>query len=436
MMKKLLLALALLVLLADLLAAARFRWQVEKDVTYKVTSYVRELRYLNSQYHSTIDIRNKALLTAVAVNSNKTSALYKGEFQYYEREAGATNQPFNLKEVYPTEFWRDTQGRYTIDDKFYMPVVRDVPVFPDRDIAPGEMWRADGHEMHDLKSYGVTKAYRIPINARYIYVGDRIVNGRKAALFSITYVFNHYGNIDLSGYIRKANAVLGRYRNDPQQYQILKTQYEDELSRMQKAPQRISGSCIQLYYWDIEAGLPLTMSEDFHFIFHLLNNEVHEFKGVSEASFERVTPTRDNDRDRIADALRRGAKPDDGVTVRKDRRGIVVELGDVLFDNDRYNLKPETRARILDLAKRINQAGRFEIRVEGHTDNSGQADYNLDLSQKRAREVAGFLTKSLGTDPRSISWIGHGMTRPAASNASADGRARNRRVEIILLTNE
>jgi outer membrane protein OmpA-like peptidoglycan-associated protein len=60
----------------------------------------------------------------------------------------------------------------------------------------------------------------------------------------------------------------------------------------------------------------------------------------------------------------------------------------------------------------------------------------MKLSQDRAQAVAGFLTGVLNTEPSRISWIGHGMTRPSASNATAAGRAKNRRVEIVLLTNE
>ena len=416
------------------LSATTFRWAVEKDAAYRVISYVHEQRFLNGQYHSTVDIRNKAILKTIDVSTNGEKGLYQGEFQYFEREAGRTNEPFALKEIYPSEFWRDRLGKYTIDPDYYMPVVRDVPIFPVKDIKPGDMWQAPAHEVHDLKEYGITKAYRIPITARYIYVGDREVDGRKLALFSISYVFSHYGNINLDEYIKNASTDLARYRNDAARYTKLKQNYQYRIERMSRAPQRISGSCIQLYYWDIEKGLPVNMSEDFHFIFHLLNGEVHEFKGVSSAVFERVTPLAAKETKRIAETLQ--GKEGDGITVKRDKRGIVVELGDILFDTDRYTLRADAQSILLELAKRIKRSGKYEIRVEGHTDNAGAPDYNLDLSRKRANTVATFLAKTLGLDPRSISWIGHGMTKPAADNRTLSGRAKNRRVEIILLTQE
>ncbi len=416
------------------LGAVVFRWAVEKDAAYRVLSYVHEDRFLNGKYHSTIDIRNKAVLRTIAVSSNGESGLYKGEFQYFEREAGHTNEPFALKEIYPSEFWRDRLGKYTIDPDYFMPVVRDVPIFPERDIAPGEMWQADAHEVHDLKEYGLTRAYRIPIRARYIYVGDREIEGRKLALFSITYVFSHYGDINLDDYVSQANRDLQKYRRDPARYAAVRQQYEYRLEKMRRAPQRINGSCIQLYYWDIEKGIPVSMNEDFHFIFHLLNGEVHEFKGKSSAVFERIKPVGEKEAEKITDTLK--GKDGDGITVKRDPRGIVVELGDVLFDTDRFTLRPDARATLLGLAQRIKRSGKFEIRVEGHTDNTGDPAYNLDLSRKRANTVANFLTRAMDADPRSISWIGHGMTRPAEDNRTAAGRAKNRRVEIILLTQE
>lgn len=412
--------------------AVTFRWAVEKGVTYKVISYVYEEKYRNSKLHSIVDIRNKALLKAINVASN--AAEYAGDFYYYERKLGATNTPFALKQVYPTRFWRDELGRYQISDKYYMPVVRGVPTFPTNDIKPGAMWRAPGEEVHDLKHYGIKGAYRIPIDARYIYVGDEMVDGRRCAKFSITYIFTHLGKVKLQQFVKRANRLLRKYRRQPRLYRRYKQILQQKLSMMQAAPKRISGSLIQLYYWDIEARLPLRMSEDFHFVFHLFNNEVHEYKGHSMAEFRKVVPLEKQKRDRLVRKLKQDKA--DGVTVKKDKRGVVVNLGDILFDFNKASLRPEARRRLQKLAQVLDQYQGRDIRVEGHTDSSGDADYNLKLSQRRARTVAQFLSRLLKRDPRRISWIGYGKSRPVAPNSTKQGRAKNRRVEIIILTNE
>jgi OmpA-OmpF porin, OOP family len=70
--------------------------------------------------------------------------------------------------------------------------------------------------------------------------------------------------------------------------------------------------------------------------------------------------------------------------------------------------------------------------IEGHTDNSGSSEYNLQLSQLRAQSVESFLLGS-GVPPDRIRAIGYGETRPEAPNDSATGRQQNRRVEIVIL---
>jgi outer membrane protein OmpA-like peptidoglycan-associated protein len=420
----------------------RFFWSVERDLHYRVTAYIQQERYLNGASLGAIEIRNKEVFQTLAV-SNTNAALYKGTIEYSTREVGAREQAFALKEVYSTEFWRDVYGKYFIAPDKVMPVIRDIPLFSKNDIQPGAMWQADGYEVHDLKNFGLAEPHRIPFTARYNYIGDRVINGKRMALFSIMYVANHSVGIDLNKFRQDARAALSRYRAGTSEYNTLKEQQDRTLDLLQLAPQHVSGSCMRLYHWDIDARLPYSTTEDFDFIFTHVNGDVYQFKGSTERFFERIEPIRERDAEAIVRSLQGGAAgisagpgTDSGISVHRDERGIVVELADILFDIDSAQLKPEALARLTELSKRINSSGKFEIRVEGHTDNTGAADYNLQLSQKRAREVANFLTKNLNAGSQDISWIGHGMTKPAASNFTAAGRAKNRRVEIILLTNE
>ena len=75
-----------------------------------------------------------------------------------------------ISESYDSEFTRDRLGRYTIDPKYYMPVVRDVPTFPDKELSPGDAWTAPGEERHDFRRvFGIPDPYEIPIDVRYRY---------------------------------------------------------------------------------------------------------------------------------------------------------------------------------------------------------------------------------------------------------------------------
>jgi OOP family OmpA-OmpF porin len=70
--------------------------------------------------------------------------------------------------------------------------------------------------------------------------------------------------------------------------------------------------------------------------------------------------------------------------------------------------------------------------IEGHTDNRGKAEFNLEISQKRADSVKSYLVENLGIDPSRIEAVGYGETRPVADNKTSAGRERNRRVLVII----
>ena len=112
-------------------------------------------------------------------------------------------------------------------------------------------------------------------------------------------------------------------------------------------------------------------------------------------------------------------------------RGYVVNLPDILFDVDEATMKPEAQLVIAKLAGILLIMPDKQVTVEGHTDSTGSAEYNLDLSQRRAVSVMG-LMQSQGLDSNRLRAIGYGMQRPVAENATSGGRSRNRRVEIVI----
>ena len=104
------------------------------------------------------------------------------------------------------------------------------------------------------------------------------------------------------------------------------------------------------------------------------------------------------------------------------------ELGLAL---DKPVLLPTAQTRLAQMADALLQTKERNLTVEGHTDSSGSANYNLDLSQRRAEAVQSFLV-GRGYDPARIQATGVGEARQVADNGSAEGRANNRRVEIVV----
>ncbi|MBS0420502.1 MAG: DUF4398 and OmpA-like domain-containing protein [Proteobacteria bacterium] len=111
-------------------------------------------------------------------------------------------------------------------------------------------------------------------------------------------------------------------------------------------------------------------------------------------------------------------------------RGMVVTLGDVLFDTGQATLKPGAMASINRLATYLSQNPNTKVLIEGHTDSVGSDDYNIGLSERRARAVATEL-ESRGIADSQIQTLGRGKDMPVASNSTAAGRQQNRRVEIV-----
>ncbi|OEC36049.1 Outer membrane protein OmpA [Pseudomonas cuatrocienegasensis] len=111
-------------------------------------------------------------------------------------------------------------------------------------------------------------------------------------------------------------------------------------------------------------------------------------------------------------------------------RGLVITLGDMLFDAGRAELKTSANRTALKLVQFLQLNPRRVIRIEGYTDNRGDAAENLKLSRERAQAVADVLI-DLGIDAGRIEVQGHGEDFPVAENASSQGRAQNRRVEVV-----
>ncbi len=112
-------------------------------------------------------------------------------------------------------------------------------------------------------------------------------------------------------------------------------------------------------------------------------------------------------------------------------RGLVVTMADVLFDTGKYTLRPAARERLARLSGIISSHPGLLLQVEGHTDSIGSDEFNQKLSEQRAEATRDFLIQQ-GLDESIITAKGFGKTMPIADNSTAEGRQKNRRVEIIV----
>ncbi|MBU0994191.1 MAG: OmpA family protein [Proteobacteria bacterium] len=118
--------------------------------------------------------------------------------------------------------------------------------------------------------------------------------------------------------------------------------------------------------------------------------------------------------------------------LKEEERGLVLTLsGSILFRSNESTLIPSAQVKLEQIANALVAVRERNLTVEGHTDSMGSEPYNQELSQRRASAVSDFLVKR-GYPADRIQTLGKGEGHPIADNASAEGRANNRRVEIVI----
>lgn len=152
--------------------------------------------------------------------------------------------------------------------------------------------------------------------------------------------------------------------------------------------------------------------------------EVGSARAVAERESERAR--------RESERAKELARTLEELQAKETDRGMVLTLGDVLFDFGEATLRPGAEVTLDRLARFLRENPERPLLVEGHTDSVGSETYNQGLSQRRAEAVARHLERR-GIDPERVVARGYGEALPMVSNDTDAGRQRNRRVEIVVL---
>ena len=374
---------------------------------YRILSVVKHDVFINRVLSYRSEILNRIAVEVTDVTDGR--GLHRAVFQTSERviydSASRILQPnvtgFHWSREYDSVFEIDRLGYFTIDPKYYMPVVRNVPVFPDRSLRLLERWTAEGHEMHDFRdAFGIEEPYRIPFNANYQFIGDRERKGKVYPAFSVNYRFDTRPS-PVRGYI---------------------------------GPRRITGLFNQMVYWNRELGQLVAYEETFRITFEMSDGRTIEYRGTAEAEF---VESEFMDRERLAseifEEISRLAIPD--VNVRTVEEGVSISLEDIGFFPDSDIMLPGEHEKLDIIAEILRRYPDRDIVVSGHTALAGTSEGRMRLSIARAGAVTDYL---LSKDVRSADRVvvrGYGAERPVADNNTEEGMRRNRRVEITILEN-
>uniref|UniRef100_UPI003F4C5996 OmpA family protein n=1 Tax=Brachyspira catarrhinii TaxID=2528966 RepID=UPI003F4C5996 len=375
----------------------KFYWNLEKGKRIESVKTADVEYYENGILTSTYKERNIVDLTVIAI-APKGGYRVSGVFKIFRMMKG--EKVFHLDEEYTSDFIIHTNGKFEVPYNYFMPNVRHVPTFPDNEVKLTESWNRESIE--------IVKVNNAP---------------NLTMALSSDYLFANVETNDDGS----RNAVI--------QYHIMtdKDLLQAGLSR-KGYPERIYGFNYGTFLWDMEKNIPVSQQERYQILFGYgkeLSYASLQYKMNIISTYKIYdTITREEEeynRKKLEDNLYN----DDNVTIDTVPEGLVLRLGEILFDTDSYTLKSEAKNTIDNVIKAIKETyPDREIIVEGHTDNTGQKEYNQQLSEKRAKSVADYMLPNLDHDK--LSYKGFADDEPIASNDTADGRRKNRRVDIII----
>ncbi|MBN2078732.1 MAG: OmpA family protein [Spirochaetes bacterium] len=381
-------------------SARKLRFIHRQGEKYRIVTEVKEDVLINGVLSHSTDILNKVSVDTVEASGD--AGILECRFMVSEVIKGKFKSYF-LKLDYPSRFRRDGLGVFTIDGRYYMPVVRNLPRFPEGEVRPGDVWAGDGEETHDLRrGYGMEGPFRFPFSARYSYLRDEVKEGVNTAVFDVNYAVFHR--------VPSAKAPA------------------------RAVPVRIMGASKQTFWWDVGAGLMHSYIEEFDYLFLLSNGSQVEYRGTARGRLIRSAPL---DRDRAAGELAESIKKEgiDDVSIRKEEGGITLVLENVMFQPNSDELTDGERTKLGRLAGILRNFPDRDLLITGHTARVGDEASSRRLSERRAQAVADFLISREAADRPRVVTRGMGSREPLGDNETEAGRRRNRRVEITILEN-
>ncbi len=383
------------------LYAVKFEFKYTTGHTYDILSIVDQEVFVNDIKSHDAVITNKIHVEEVeaqADGSGKIDTTYNtteiATF-VHDRSEHVTSQD------YFSSLSRDKLGKYILDEKAYMPVIRNIPLFPDRDLQPGDSWTGQGEEVHDFrKNFGIEEPFRIPFIANYKYKGTETLSGK---VYHVIYV----------------------------SYELI---YESPvpITTTDNIPILTMMSSNQTLYWDTEKGYLDHYTEDYRIIMETTWGDRYEFVGSAEAEVRNFKP-RPQDQT-LADVQSKIDALDlDNVSAHLAPEGITISLENIQFEAESAVLQPGAIEKLQHIVSILSTLPNNDILVTGHTALAGTERGRKELSEERADSVADFLIQAGVRTAQQIQTKGMGADDPIAPNTTNANKARNRRVEITIL---
>jgi OOP family OmpA-OmpF porin len=368
---------------------------------YKITEVSDLRKTVNGKYEGFIYRQVRGIMDVVPKAGGGFSV--EGHFYVFEETKRDTRLIANqIDTIVPARFSITPDGRYTISETDFYPTTRDFPVFPDKELEPGESWRAYGVRYVEPLRDGVFT--KVKFYCEYVYEGVTSLGSGKYHLITAQYALRYKQGQDPKG--------------DPR------------LKSIDYAGHKVS------IYFDRESQKPVFMRDA---IIENLGGEVYRFtdgreimiKGVILTWFDMIEIM---DKEKIADDIEEVLEEDEieDVTIEETDEGVMLTLNNIHFIPDKALILPEEKPRLDTLVETLKKIKDRTFLVVGHTARWGTEKEQYELSVQRAKAIVDYMVAK-GIEAKRFLYEGRGATEPVAPNDTEENMRKNRRVEIVIL---
>lgn len=386
-----------------------FRFAFADGEMQKISSVVKEDVYINGEFSHSSEIVNRIISRVVqtkkAEGLERDSAFYSVTFMTSEKAKEGT---FVWGRELPSLFWRDDLGRYSISEQYFMPIVRNVPVFAEGDVKIGESWQEEASEAYDFSSvFGITRPVIAPFNINYKYVAKE---KKDEQVFHIIEA-NYEKEYDIP------QAFIKDYRK-----RGARTQW----------PIRTSVKSIQKIAWNAQKGLIASYTEDFTIVISLNTGDEIKYTGTSYAKTEEIVRKEvEADKDAVKQSIEQLHL--ENITVQKTDKGLKIILENIQFEPNSAVLRTSEKEKLKKIALVLKNHSKGDLLVEGHSVFSSTKQRQKEVSEERAVAVGNYLVELGAREREHIFTRGLGATYPLFPNTNEENKAKNRRVEITII---
>lgn len=340
-------------------------------------------------------VRKRAIRDLVVVQTiGDYDGMYPlgGIYRSYEQDSLDPDSTFALTEEEELQYSISNNGIYQVPENKLLPTIRDIPYFPQEDIQPGDRWENIGYEI-----FPFNPPIKISIPVIYQFLGFEKKEGVNCAKILFNYNINQHANH----------------------------------SRLD-APVRFGGYSYSTLWYDHEKNRPVYVENDYDILMIYSDNSVIQYRGALTGWYDHDQVYTDKDKKKLQREVERYIGKDDDITVRPDDKGVIISIGEIFFDYDSTEIRQDHNKALDRIGQVLKDNPRYEIIVEGHTDDIGSNEYNQRLSEQRARNTLDFFIRQGYIRTERGAYRGMGKSAPLFPNTSEENRQANRRVEIII----